>query len=191
MDGEPIFSCMSTQKIVLRKFGTVEENELRLEKEKAEQVIDALNTDLAATYVLYHQLKKHHWNVVGAEFRDLHIFLGEAAYRAEESADEIAERVQALGGTPIAGMSALETHAPVEPEDQDIYDVRTSLAHDLEMYGDIIESLRDHIELATNLGDHATAHLLRETLLKVEDDAHHIEHYLEEDTLATEDAVHR
>ncbi len=182
---------MSTQKTVLREFGSVEENELRLDTEKAEQVIDALNTDLAATYVLYHQLKKHHWNVVGAEFRDLHLFLGEAADRAEEGADVIAERVQALGGTPVAGMSALESHAPVESEDPDIYDIRTSLSHDLEIYGDIIESLRDHIELATNLGDHATAENLRQILVEVEEDAHHIEHYLEEDTLVTENAVHK
>lgn len=180
---------MSTEKTAMREFGTVEENDLRLDTEKAEQVIDALNTDLAATYVLYHQLRKHHWNVAGAEFRDLHIFLGEAAERAEEAADELAERAQALGGTPVAGMSALEAHAPVEPEDEDIYDIRTSLEHDLEMYGDIIESLRDHVELATNLGDHATAQILREILVEVEEDAHHVEHYLEDDTLVTEDSL--
>ena len=180
---------MSTQETVLREFGTVEENELRLEPEKAEQVIDALNTDLAATYVLYNQLRKHHWNVAGAEFRDLHLFLGEAAEHAEEAADELAERAQALGGTPLAGMSALEEHAPVEPEDDDIYDIRTSLAHDLEVYGDIIESLRDHVELVTNLGDHATAEILREILVQVEEDAHHVEHYLEADSLVVDEAI--
>lgn len=174
---------MSTQKTVLRKFGTVEQSELRLEREKAEQIIDALNTDLAATYVLYHQLKKHHWNVEGPQFRDIHIFLGEAAGRAEEAADIIAERAQALGGTPVAGGKALEEHAPVEPEHEDVYDIRTSLSNDLDIYGDIIESLREHIELATNLGDHATAEILRETLVEVEEDAHHIEHYLEDDSL--------
>ncbi|PSQ32822.1 DNA starvation/stationary phase protection protein, partial [Halobacteriales archaeon SW_10_68_16] len=64
---------MSTQKTVNQEFGTVEESAaLRLEEEKAEQIIDALNTDLAAAYVLYHQLRKHHWNVEGAEHRDLH-----------------------------------------------------------------------------------------------------------------------
>ena len=180
---------MSTQKTVLQEFGTVEENSLRLETEKAEQVIDALNTDLAATYVLYHQLKKHHWNVEGAEFRDLHIFLGDAAGRAEEAADVLAERAQALGGTPVAGGKALEEHAPVEPEDEDVYDIRTSLENDLEIYGDIIESLRDHVELVTNLGDHATAEILREILVEVEEDAHHIEHYLESDTLVTEGSL--
>jgi starvation-inducible DNA-binding protein len=180
---------MSTQKTVLQQFGTVEDNDLRLETEKAEQIIDALNTDLAATYVLYHQLKKHHWNVAGAEFRDLHLFLGEAAENAEEAADEIAERAQALGGTPVAGGSAQEEFAPVEPEDEDVYDIRTSLEHDLAMYGDIIENLREHIDLASNLGDHATSEILRGILVDVEEDAHHIEHYLEGDTLVTQGSM--
>jgi len=180
---------MSTQKTVLQQFGTVEDNDLRLETERAEQIIDALNTDLAATYVLYHQLKKHHWNVAGAEFRDLHLFLGEAAENAEEAADELAERAQALGGTPVAGGAAYEEHAPVAPEGEDVYDIRTSLGNDLAMYGDIIESLRDHVELASNLGDHATAEILRGVLVEVEEDAHHIEHYLEGDSLVTQGSM--
>jgi DNA-binding ferritin-like protein len=175
---------MSTQKSSVRKTeGTVEENGLRLEKEKSEQVIDALNTDLAATYVLYHQLRKHHWNVEGAEFRDLHLFLGDAAENAEEFADELAERAQALGGVPHASMSTLEEESPVKPEDEDVYDIRTSLENDLEMYGDIIETLREHVSLMADLGDHATAEILRENLVQVEEDAHHIEHYLEDDSL--------
>ncbi|MFB6152017.1 MAG: DNA starvation/stationary phase protection protein DpsA [Haloarculaceae archaeon] len=181
---------MSTQKEVLQEAGTVEENELRLETGKAEQIIDALNTDLAATYVLYHQLKKHHWNVEGAEFRDLHLFLGDAAMNAEEAADELAERLQALGGTPVAGPEAIAERSPVASEDEDVYDIRTSLENDLEMYGDIIESLRDHVELATDLGDHATAQIIREILVETEEDAHHIEHYLEDDTLVTDEATH-
>jgi DNA-binding ferritin-like protein len=181
---------MSTQKSVRQEFGTVEGSEaLRMDAERAEQIVDALNTDLAATYTLYHQLKKHHWNVEGAEFRDLHLFLGEAAENAEEFADELAERAQALGGTPVSGMDALVEHSPVEAENEDVYDIRTSLENDMAMYGDIIETLREHIELAENLGDHATAHLIRENLIEVEEDAHHIEHYLEDDTLVLDSAT--
>jgi DNA-binding ferritin-like protein len=58
------------------------------------------------------------------------------------------------------------------------------------MYGDIIETLREHVELAENLGDPTTAHLLRENLIEVEEAAHHIEHYLEDDTLVLEEATH-
>jgi DNA-binding ferritin-like protein len=182
--------AMSTQKRVQQEFGTVEESEaLRLDEEKAEQIVDALNTELADTYTLYHQLKKHHWNVEGAEFRDLHLFLGDAAENAEEAADELAERAQALGGTPVAGMEAMQEHATVEPEDEDVYGIRDSLEADLEVYGDMIETMRDHVDLAQNLGDHATAHIIREILVEVEEDAHHIEHYLEDDSLVLEESV--
>jgi len=182
---------MSTQKHIRQESGTVEGSEaLRVDQEKAEQIVDALNTDLAATYVLYHQLKKHHWNVEGAEFNDLHVFLGEAAADAEEFADHLAERAQALGGVPVAGMGDLEAAAPVESEDEDVYDIRTSLENDMEMYGDIIETLRTHIEMFENMGDYASAELLRENLPEIEDAAHHIEHYLEDDTLVVESATH-
>jgi len=182
---------MSTQKHVLQEAGTVDENSLRLDQGKAEQIVDALNTDLASTYMLYHQLKKHHWNVEGAEFRDLHLFLGDAAMNAEEATDELAERLQALGGTPVSNPVNQAEMATVEFEGDDVYDIRTSLEHDLSMYGDIIESLREHVELATDLGDHATAEILREILVQTEEDAHHVEHYLEADSLVTAEAVEK
>ncbi|MGM0591865.1 MAG: DNA starvation/stationary phase protection protein DpsA, partial [Halobacteriota archaeon] len=161
----------------------VGENPLRLDQEKAEQLVDALNTDLADAYVLYHQLHKHHWNVEGAEHLGVHEFLQEAYEEVEEAADEIAERVQAIGGVPHANMSTLAEAATVEPEDEDVYDIRTSLSNDLEMYGEIIESYREHIELAEGLGDYVTSEMLREQLEDIEEHAHVIDHYLEDDTL--------
>ena len=130
---------MSTQKTVRQHADEVEGSEaLRVDAERAEQIINALNTDLASTYVLYHQLKKHHWNVEGAEFNDIHVLLGEMADEAEEFADALAERAQALGGVPVAGTDAISEHAAVEPEDEDVYDLRPSLATAMEMYGTIL-----------------------------------------------------
>ncbi|NHN41140.1 DNA starvation/stationary phase protection protein [Halorubellus sp. JP-L1] len=174
---------MSTQKEVQKEAGSVGENPVRLDEEKAAQIIDALNTDLADAYVLYHQLHKHHWNVAGAEHRDIHVFLQEAYEEIELAADELAERAQAIGGVPHASMATLSENATVEPEDEDVYDIRTSLSNDLEMYGDIIESYRQHIELAEGLGDYATAEMLREHLEDLEEHTHVIDHYLEDDTL--------
>ena len=174
---------MSTEKNVNQKAGTVEGNPVRLDQEKAEQLVEALNTDLADAYTLYHQLHKHHWNVEGAEHLGIHMFLQEAYEDVEEAADEIAERLQALGGVPHANMRTLSEHATVEPEDEDVYDIRTSFENDLEMYGDIIESYRDHIELAEGFSDHATAHMLREQLEELEEHVHVIDHYLQDDTL--------
>jgi len=180
---------MSTQKTPSQKAGTVEANALRIDQKKAEQIVDALNTDLADAYVLYHQLHKHHWNVEGAEFRDIHVFLQEVYEDVEDAADEIAERLQALGGVPHASMTTLAENATVEPEDEDVYDIRTSLSNDLGIMGDMIESYRQHIELAENLGDYATGHMLREQLEALEEHTHHIEHYLEDDTLVLDSAT--
>jgi len=182
---------MATTKHTRQEAGTVEENPVRIDQGKAEQIIDALNTDLADAYVLYHQLHKHHWNVEGAEHRDIHLFLQEAYEDVEEAADEVAERIQALGGVPHASMLTLSDAATVEGEAEDVYDIRTSLANDLAMYGDIVESYREHIELCLNLGDHATAEILQQQLVELEEHVHVIDHYLEDDTLVVESAIHR
>ena len=182
---------MSTQKTVLRKAGSVEESEaLRIDKDKAEQLVDALNTDLAATYVLYHQVKKRHWNVEGAEFLELHEYLGDVAYDLEVAADDIAERAQAIGGVPLSGGATYEEHAPIESEGEDVYDIRTSIRNDMEAAATMIETLRDHVALADELGDYTTEEVLREHLGTLEEHAHHFEHYLENDTLVIESATH-
>ncbi|MGO3152691.1 MAG: Dps family protein [Galactobacter sp.] len=43
--------------------------------------------------------KQAHWNIVGANFRDLHLNLDELVNVAREGADEIAERLRALHST--------------------------------------------------------------------------------------------
>lgn len=181
---------MNTQKQARQQYGEVHESEaLRIPEEKAEQLVDALNTDLAATYVLYHQIKKHHWLVEGAEFLEIHEFLGDVAADLEDGADMLAERAQAIGGVPLSGGANYEEHAPVTPEDADAYDIRTSLEHDLELFGDVTEQLREHVQLATNLGDYNTEEQLKEVLEDVEEHGHHIEHFLEDDTLVTRDTL--
>ena len=180
---------MSTQKTIRQEAGSVAESALRLDTDKAEQIIDALNTELAASYVMYHQVKKHHWNVEGPEFRDLHLYLDEVAEDLELAADALAERVQAIGGVPHSTGTTFEEQSPISPEDENVYDIRTSLQNDLEGLGIMIETMRDHIALTNELGDYTTEQLLRETLEDVEEHAHHLEHYLEDDSLVLESGI--
>ena len=174
-----------------QEFGTVEESPaLRVDEDRAEQIIDALNADLASSYALYHQLKKHHWNVEGAEFLEVHRFLEEAYEDVEHHSDVIAERAQALGGVPVAGPEAHAENSYVDFEGEDVYDVRTSLRNDMTMFGDIIERMRDHIELTNNLGDYTSEEVFRAAIADYEEHAHHVEHYLEDDTLTLDEATH-
>jgi starvation-inducible DNA-binding protein len=49
---------------------------------------------------LHLQGKQAHWNLVGTNFRDLHLQLDEIVDIAREASDTIAERMRALNGVP-------------------------------------------------------------------------------------------
>ena len=55
---------------------------------------------LADLIELHLQGKQAHWNVVGANFRDLHLQLDEIVNTAREASDTIAERIRALNAVP-------------------------------------------------------------------------------------------
>ncbi|WP_135851219.1 DNA starvation/stationary phase protection protein DpsA [Halorussus salinus] len=174
---------MSHQRQVLQQAGTVEENAVRFDTEKAEQVVQALNLDLAASVVASHQLRKHRWSVAGPHSRDLGRFFREAAAEADRHADALARRIREIGGVPLSSPATFERHSPVPFEGEDVYDARTSLANDRDAYGDSIERVSSHIELAESLGDHATGHLLRGHLADLERRASAIDGLLAGDSL--------
>ena len=61
---------------------------------------ESLQQLLADLIALHLQGKQAHWNVVGHNFRDLHLQLDEIVDAAREASDTIAERMRALGTTP-------------------------------------------------------------------------------------------
>jgi DNA-binding ferritin-like protein len=65
------------------------------------------------------------------------------------------------------------------------------MENDLEMYGETVETMREHVQLANDLGDYGSEEVFRQTLAIIEDDAHHVDHFLEDDTLVTEEAVQK
>jgi starvation-inducible DNA-binding protein len=67
---------------------------------------------------LHLQGKQAHWNVVGKNFRDLHLQLDEIVDTAREASDTIAERIRALQSTPDGRSSTIATTTtlPAFPE---------------------------------------------------------------------------
>ena len=68
------------------------------------QASPGLSADLQRVLVdlieLHLQGKQAHWNVVGTNFRDLHLQLDELVDFAREGSDTIAERMRALDAVP-------------------------------------------------------------------------------------------
>jgi DNA-binding ferritin-like protein len=167
----------------IQKFSEIEGNPIGLSRETVGPIIQGLNKALATAYTLYHQYKKHHWLVVGPQFRDLHLFLDVQAKGALDSSDQIAERVTALGGVPLSSPAAQQKEAAFAFEEEGSLDIRSSLLRDQEAEKQMVLLLRREIAGAEKAGDFGTSQLLREILLRHEDQAHHIEHFLGDDTL--------
>lgn len=64
------------------------------------QLAQALQQIVVDLVELHLQGKQAHWNVVGHNFRDLHLQLDEIVDDAREAADTIAERMRALTTCP-------------------------------------------------------------------------------------------
>ena len=81
---------------------------------------------------LHLQGKQAHWNVVGTNFRDLHLQLDELVDFAREASDTIAERMRALDAIPdgrsdtVAGASTLPQFPAYEHSTSEVVDLITA-----------------------------------------------------------------
>jgi len=169
---------------VRRRWDEVEGNELRIDPDDAAEIIGQLNRELSGLYILFNQLRKHYWTLEGAETGQVVNTLEENADTVADLTDELAVRVHALGGVPVNGPMGVRQHATLRIEAGDIYDLRSYLENDLDAYATLAVQFRESVEKAKELGDERTVELLRSGLLQLERDAHEIERYLEDDTLA-------
>ncbi|WP_222918606.1 DNA starvation/stationary phase protection protein DpsA [Natrinema sp. SYSU A 869] len=166
-----------------QEWGTIAENALRVNRADAGVLIDALSVDHAGSFNLFYLLRKHYWTAAGAEHEEVANFLEDAYKRVRKINDELAIRIVELGGIPPNTPPTLQERAEVPLEAEDLYDLRASLEGDLDGYAILIVSMREHIALAEEKADPGTAELLRDHLENLEDDAHTIEQFLEDETL--------
>jgi starvation-inducible DNA-binding protein len=89
----------------IQAFGTVVSMPIALAESTRRASADNLNQVLADTITLRDLYKKHHWQVSGATFYQLHLLFDKHFGEQNELVDLIAERIMMLGGISIA-MSA-------------------------------------------------------------------------------------
>jgi len=161
----------------------IEDNPVGLSEEAAEELIPKLDEIQCTLWTLYHQYQKHHWLVEGPQFRDMHLFFEENYEEVHKYLDRIAERLTALGGIPTSSPAQLAELSHVEHEPEGTYRLRTMLEHDLDAERTLATVVRQTIDVALEHGDHGTKRELEKVLTKAENRAHHIDHFLGEDSL--------
>ena len=86
----------------IQAFGHIARLPIALSENTARQSIENLNQILADTFTLRDLYKKHHWQVSGPTFYQLHLLYDKHYEEQNEIVDLLAERIQSLGGISLA-----------------------------------------------------------------------------------------
>lgn len=125
---------------------------------ETDSVAEAASRLLADTYTLYVKTHGFHWNVTGPHFASLHALFEEQYRDLAGAADEIAERIRALGYEAPGSFEAFSRLASVR-EASSAPDAETmirTLATDHETLSSVATTV---VEAAQAAGDEATADL--------------------------------
>ncbi len=127
---------------------------------------DNLNQLLADTITLRDLYKKHHWQVSGPTFYQLHLLFDKHFNEQSELVDLIAERIMMLGGVSVAMSAdvAEMTLVPRPPKGREEVPVQISrLLHAHEI---LLEEARAMARKAADEGDDGTNDLLVSSVIR-------------------------
>lgn len=129
-------------------------------------MVAKLNQLLADSIALRDMYKKHHWQVSGPTFYQLHLLFDKHFDEQVEMVDTIAERVQLLGGVSIAMAAdvAEVTHIPRPPRGRE--EVPVQISRLLEAHKIIMRNCLEIAQAASNVGDHGTNDMVVSDILR-------------------------
>src|ERR1700737_2760312 len=128
--------------------------------------IENLNQILADTMTLRDMYKKHHWQVAGPTFYQLHLLFDKHHGEQDELVDTIAERIQLLGGVSLAMAAdvAETTMIPRPPRGRE--EVPVQISRLLEAHELILKEARTMAKQAVDAGDDGTNDLLVSNVIR-------------------------
>src|SRR5271156_6064698 len=144
----------------IQPYGKIAKLPIALDEKVCAGSTENLNQLLADTITLRDMYKKHHWQVSGATFYQLHLLFDKHHGEQDELVDEIAERIQLLGGISLAMAAdvAETTIIPRPPRGRE--EVPVQLSRLLEAHEIILKEARTMAKQATEAGDDGTNDLL-------------------------------
>jgi starvation-inducible DNA-binding protein len=144
----------------IQPFGHLVKMPIALAEKACQESVENLNQLLADTITLRDMYKKHHWQVAGPTFYQLHLLFDKHYEQQNELVDAIAERIQLLGGISVAMAHdvAETTLIPRVPKGREEVPVQISrLLHAHEV---VLKEARTMARLAAESGDDGTNDLL-------------------------------
>jgi starvation-inducible DNA-binding protein len=144
----------------IQPFGRLVRMPIALSEQTCQESVENLNQLLADTMTLRDLYKKHHWQVAGPTFYQLHLLFDKHYDEQNELVDKIAERIQLLGGVSVAmahdvAETTLVPRPPKGREEAPVQISRLLHAHEI-----VLKEARAMARHASERGDDGTNDLI-------------------------------
>jgi starvation-inducible DNA-binding protein len=150
----------------IQAYGSVVRMPIGLDEKACATSAKDLSQVLADTITLRDLYKKHHWQVSGHTFYQLHLLFDKHAEEQSELVDQVAERIQLLGGIAIAMAHDVAELTKIDRPPKGRETVPVQISRLLEAHEHICKLARKAASEASDRGDEGTNDLLISDVLR-------------------------
>jgi starvation-inducible DNA-binding protein len=151
----------------IQRFGDIVRLPVGLDVKTCKRSVEILNQVLADTMTLRDLYKKHHWQVAGHTFYSLHLLFDKHYEEQAKLVDEIAERIQVLGGLAIAMAPDVAEMTQIERPPRGREEVPVQISRILEAHELILKFCHKGASEADDMGDDGTNDLLVSAVIRL------------------------
>lgn len=152
----------------IQKYGdVVQDLPHRLDAKVRGEMCKQLNQLLADSTVIRDMYKKHHWQVAGPTFYQLHLLFDKHFEEQVEIVDAIAERIQLLGGVSLGMGADVAQVTKIQAPPRGKEEVPVQIMRLLEAHKIIMQDCHDIAKAADDAGDDGTNDLVVSDVLRV------------------------
>ena len=144
----------------IQAYGHIIRMPIALPENACKESVENLNQLLADTITLRDLYKKHHWQVAGPTFYQLHLLFDKHYDEQNELVDAIAERIQVLGGVSVAMAADVAEMTLVPRPAKGREEVPVQISRLLHAHEIVLKEARTMARLAANVGDDGSNDLI-------------------------------
>lgn len=144
----------------IQPFGHLVRMPIALAHATCAESVENLNQLLADTITLRDLYKKHHWQVAGPTFYQLHLLFDKHYDEQNELVDAIAERIQLLGGISVAMAHDVAEHTLIPRPPKGREEAPLQISRLLHAHEIVLKEARAMARRAAEAGDDGTNDLV-------------------------------
>jgi starvation-inducible DNA-binding protein len=150
----------------IQPYGKIAKLPIALDEKVCAESCESLNQVLADTITLRDMYKKHHWQVAGMTFYQIHLLFDKHFGEQNELVDSLAERIQSLGGVSIAMAPDVAETTIIQRPPRGREELPVQISRLLEAHEIILKEARTMAKQADDSGDDGTNDLLVSDIIR-------------------------